>query len=273
MDTSGQFGQVPGQNVNNFNAQSNTGGFSPAPGQIPQIPPRPIQPVRPGQPGTSGSDNSAPKKDRSGLVKTILLVFTSLMAIVFLGLFVFMYINWIEAKSDVDGKVDLAVAEAENELRTTLEKQFAEKEKEPHTTFTGPTDFGELTFEYPKTWSVYVPDDGSQGKNFNAYFNPGQVNVVNASTVMALRVSIVNTLTDQVKKTYQAKVEKGDMEVSTTVVNNTNVDVYTGTLDSKLQGIVCVFKIRDKTAIIQTDAMAFQEDFYNVVLSSIRFNA
>ena len=62
------------------------------------------------------------------------------------------------------------------------------------------------------------------------------------------------------------------MTVSTTVVNGNNVDVYKGLLDSDLYGIVCIFKIRDKTAIIQTDAYLFEEDFYNV-LSKIRFNA
>ena len=272
MDTSGQFGQPSGQNVNNFNAQPGASGFSPAPGQGPQIPPRPMQPTQSGQAGMNNGGDTLGKKDRSGLVKTILLVFTSLLTVVFLGLFIFMYINWVDAKSDVDGKVDLAVAEAENELRTTLENEFTEKEKYPYTTFTGPTDFGALTFEFPKTWSVYVPDDASQAKDFNAYFNPGQVNVVNAKTVMALRVSIVNTLTDKVKSDYNKKVEKGDMTVSTTVVNNTDVDVYTGLLDSKLQGIVCVFKIRDKTAIIQTDAMLFKDDFYRI-LETIRFNA
>lgn len=278
MDNSGQYGQSYGQNVNNFS--TNSGGnlpYSPQPqpypqaGQLPQIPPRPAQPIRPGQPGTNNGQQPE-KKDHSGLVKTIALVFTSLLTMVFLGLFVFMYINWNEAKTDVDGKVNLAVAEAENKLRTTLEDEFAEKEKYPYTTFAGPTDFGSLTFEFPKTWSVYVPEDASHAGDFHAYLNPGQVNVVEDQTVMALRVSIVNTLTDEIKEDFNDKVEDGEMTVSTTVVNGTNVDVYTGLLDSDLRGIVCVFKIRDKTALIQTDAMLFSDDFYRV-LGTIRFNA
>ena len=280
MDTSGQFGQNNTGGANNFGAgMQNPQALNmaqtpqmPQTPQIPQIPPRPIQPVHPGQPGQAPNGQTPVKKDRSSLVKTILLVFTSLLTVVFLGLFIFMYINWNEAKTDVEGKVNLAVAEAENELRTTLENEFAEKEKYPYTTFAGPTDFGSLTFEFPKTWSVYVPDDASRADDFHAYFNPGQVNVVEDETVMALRVSIVNTLTDEVKEDFNDKVEDGEMTVSTTIVNNTNVDVYTGLLDSDLRGIVCIFKIRDKTALIQTDAMLFSDDFYRV-LSTIRFNA
>ena len=102
--------------------------------------------------------------------------------------------------------------------------------------------------------------------------NPGQVNVVNAKTVMALRVSIVNKLTDTVKQQYASYIKNGKMEISTTVVNGVDVDVYTGQSPSSLQGIVCIFKIRDKTAIIQTDAMIFKDDFYKI-LNSITFNA
>ena len=62
------------------------------------------------------------------------------------------------------------------------------------------------------------------------------------------------------------------MTVSTTVVNGINVNVYTGKLDSDLMGIVCIFKIRDKTAIIQTDSSnVFKDDFYRI-LKTIRFN-
>ena len=255
-----------GQNINNFQGQPQV-----APNAMPgYIPPRPLQPIRPVQPGTTPSQPE--KKDRSGLIKTICLIFTSLLAVTFVGLFIYMYIQYDIAHTDVEGQVKERVAEAENELRTKLDAEFAEKEKYPYKTFSGPSDFGSLTFEYPKTWNLYVPNDASHADDYHAYFNPGQVNVVADETVMALRVSIVNTLTDEIKSDFADKVEDGEMTVSTTVVNGNNVDVYKGLLDSDLYGIVCIFKIRDKTAIIQTDAYLFEEDFYNV-LSKIRFNA
>lgn len=221
----------------------------------------------PAQPGTS-----AQKKDHSGLIKTACLVFTSLAAITFLGLFIYTYIQWNNAKTDVKGQVSLAVSEAENKLRTELETDFNNREKYPYRTFAGPSDFGALTFEYPKTWSVYVPNDASKAQDFHAYFNPGLVNVVENKTVMALRVSILNTLTDQVKERYSNKIKTGKMTVSSKVVNKVNVDVYKGQLDSNYNGIVCIFKIRDKTVVIQTDAYLFEPDF-NRILETIRFNS
>ena len=211
------------------------------------------------------------KKDYSGIIKTAFLVFTSLAAITFLGLFVYAYIQWTNAKTDVNGQIALAVSEAENKLRTNLEADFEKREKYPYRTFAGPSDFGALTFEYPKTWSVYVPNDASRAQDFHAYFNPGLVNVVENKTVMALRVSILNTLTDQVKERYSSKIKSGKMTVSTKVVNKINVDVYKGQLDSNYNGIVCIFKIRDKTVVLQTDAYLFEQDF-NRILETVRFN-
>ena len=176
-------------------------------------------------PGRTTPGNPKQKKDHSNLVKTILLVFMTILSITFIGLFIWMFFQYNEASTDLEGKVDLAVAEAENDIRTKLEKEFEEKEKYPFKTFAGPIDFGQLTFEYPKTWSVYVPDDASRAQDFHAYLNPGQVNVVDDQTIMSLRVSIINTLTDEVKKNYADKVEQGEMSISTTVVNGVNVDV------------------------------------------------
>lgn len=218
------------------------------------------------------AERIARAKNRIDLLKTIGLIVVSLLAVLFIGLFIWMILKWSEANTNVQGKIDVAVAEARNSLQTKLEGDFEEKEKYPFLTFSGPTDLGSLNFEYPKTWNLYVPDDASRGGDYHAYLNPGQVNVVDDSTVMALRVTIKSEQMDRVLEDYTRKVESGEMTVSSTVVNGVNVSVYTGKLDSDLMGIVCIFKIRDKTAILQTDSSnVFRADFERI-LSTIRFN-
>lgn len=218
------------------------------------------------------AERIARAKNRIDLLKTIGLIVVSLLAVLFIGLFIWMTLKWSEANTNVQGKIDVAVAEARNSLQTKLEGDFEEKEKYPFLTFSGPTDLGSLNFEYPKTWNLYVPDDASRGGDYHAYLNPGQVNVVDDSTVMALRVTIKSEQMDRVLEDYTRKVESGEMTVSSTVVNGVNVSVYTGKLDSDLMGIVCIFKIRDKTAILQTDSSnVFRADFERI-LSTIRFN-
>ncbi len=215
----------------------------------------------------------AKAKNRIDLMKTVGLIVVSLLAVLFIGLFIWMWVKWNDASTNVKGKVDVAVAEAKNELQTKLESEFEEKEKYPYKVFTGPTDLGELSFEYPKTWSLYVQSNASRGGDYAAYLNPGQVNVVQDDTVMALRVSIKGTLFDQAISDFAEKVRSGDMTLSTTVVNGNNVNVYTGKMDNEYQGIICVFKLRDKTVMLQTDSTSvFSDDFYRI-LKTVKFNS
>ena len=215
----------------------------------------------------------AKAKNRIDLMKTVGLIVVSLLAVLFIGLFIWMWLKWNDASTNVKGKVDVAVAEAKNELQTKLESEFEEKEKYPYKVFTGPTDLGELSFEYPKTWSLYVQSNASRGGDYAAYLNPGQVNVVQENTVMALRVSIKGTLFDQAISEYAEKVRSGNMTLSTTVVNGNNVNVYTGKLNNEYQGIICVFKLRDKTVVLQTDSTSvFSDDFYRI-LKTVKFNS
>lgn len=219
------------------------------------------------------AERIARAKNRVDLLKTIGLIVVSLLAVLFVGLFIWMTLKWSEANTNVQGKIDVAVAEARNSLQTKLENDFEEKEKYPFLTFSGPTDLGALNFEYPKTWNLYIPDDASRGGDYHAYLNPGQVNVVADNTVMALRVTIKNEQLDRVLEDFTDKVQSQEMTVSSTVVNGVNVNVYTGKLDSDLMGIVCIFKIRDKTALLQTDSSnVFRADFERI-LSTIRFNS
>ena len=252
-------------------------------GQIPftqAIPP--VQPASSGMPMVQQVQVvPAKKKDVTGLVKTIAIIAVSLVAITFIGLFIWMFVQYNDAQSDLDGKLAIAAAEARDEQATKDEEEFLDREKYPYKTFSGPADYGQLTFEYPKTWSVYVAADASSGGDFNAYFNPIQVDAVGKETINALRVSIRNKSFDDVTEEYQKAMNKknsnltvesvtiGSEEKGTSVTANR----YTGTIpNTDLSGYIVVFKIRDKTAVLQTDSVLFREDF-DKLLGTIVFNA
>ena len=215
-----------------------------------------------------------PKKKQSGsLVNTIIMIFLGLVAVTFIGLFIWMLIKWRTAYDDVESQVDAAVATAVNEEGTRLEAEFAEKEKYPYKTFAGPADYGELSFEYPKTWSAYVAKDAASGGDYEAYLNPDVVPPVTSNALFSLRVTIKDSSFEKVTKTYESNIKNNKLTLTVRPVGGENANIYTGELpiSAKPQGIAAVFKIRDKTAIVQTDAMIFQEDFYRI-LDSIKYN-
>ena len=275
----GAFEQVPGsvQPAQPMGGQPAPGAM---PGVAPQMPSIEQNPIT-GQPimsQTSTPTMLTPKKDIKSLVKTIAIIALSLVSLTFIGLFIWMYTQYDEARTDVDGQIAKAVVAAKEEVTTKLEDEFAEREKDPYRTFAGPVDYGELTFEYPKTWSVYVADDATNGGDFNAYLNPIEVGVVGNTTIDALRVSILDKAIDEVAAEYQKFLEEENPTLkleSVTIGQNNDIvaNRYSGIIpDTEFNGYIVVFKVRDKTVILQTDSVLFENDF-NTLLSTVRFNA
>ncbi len=237
------------------------------------------QPFGPSAPGTVPNFGSAavtstpdpapatpPRKPvNRNLIETIILVVVSIVAMVFIGLFIWKYIEWDSVKTDVDGQIDAAVAMAVAENTTKLENEFTEREKYPYKSFMGPADYGSLSFEYPKTWNIYVAKDASNGGDYEAYLNPSEVQPVSATTINALRVTIRDQAFDNVTRTYDSLVRTGKLSVVSRNVGSTVANVYTGDLPNNIRGTVTIFKLRDKTVLIQTDAAIFTDEYYRLL--------
>ena len=242
----------------------------------------PVQPMtapqmapQPGTPNLNAPQPAA-KKDMGDVIKIIVIVALALTTVTFIGLFVWMMLQYNEASTDVNGQIAIAVAEAKDEQALQDEAEFLEREKYPYQTFSGPADYGELTFQYPKTWSVYVASDAAKGGDFRAYLNPVQVNEVSDNTIMALRVTIRTDDFEKVTAEYQRKMEARDADLtmeSITFADGITANKYTGKIpDTDLRGYIVVFKIRDKAVILQTDSEVFKADF-DRLLETVKFNA
>ena len=257
-----------------------------------------IPPMQPGMPGQYGASNSAmmngqpltangrpmvqqvnvtPKqRDTSGMVKTIAIIALALLAVTFIGLFIWMTMQYNQERSrDLDGEIEAAVAKAKDEQAQKDEAEFLEREKYPYRVFSGPVDYGALTFEYPKTWSVYVEAAADSGGDFKAYFNPIQVDAVGEDTINALRVTIVNKSFEDIAANYQKDIEKKEptLTVQSITVNGVAANRYAGKIPgTDLSGFIVIFKIRDKTVIMQTDSVLFEDDF-NKLIETVTFNA
>lgn len=215
-------------------------------------------------------------KDNSELIKTIVIIVLSLVAVTFIGLFIWMFVQYRDAQSDVDGKISMAVAVAKDEQAKKDEEEFSEREKYPYKTFSGPADYGQLTFEYPKTWSVYIAASAATGGDFSAFFNPGQVEAVSKDTINALRVTIRNKSFEDVAAEYQKYIDQKDSNLkveSILIKNDVAANRYSGNIPgTDLDGYIVIFKIRDKTAVLQTDSVLFKEDF-DKLIQTVVFNA
>ncbi len=202
------------------------------------------------------------------LVSTISLVILSALLV---GLSVWLGLSYLDQKNNVDSKVSVAVSEAQKKQADSDEAKFLIREKQPNKTFYGPDDYGRVSFEYPKTWSVYIDDDASDGGDFKAYLNPVSVPQIESSQLFALRVTIEDNDYDQSLEGYQSYIKSGDLKSSSISANGVNGTKLVGKFSKDLRGAAVLFKIRDKTLTIQTDANTFMSDF-DALVNTIKFN-
>lgn len=180
-------------------------------------------------------------------------------------------VTYFEQKNTVDTQVATAVAEARKDQADQDELKFQEREKDPNRQFVGPEDYGRLTFDYPKTWSLYVEKDATSGSTYEAYLNPVAVPPISNSTQVALRVLIESKDYDQVINSYQSAVRRGDLTSSTVQADQQSGTRLDGRFSADIRGSAVIFRIRDKTVTLRTDAETFRADFDKLV-ASITFN-
>ncbi|HEU5187091.1 MAG TPA: hypothetical protein VFT87_01165 [Candidatus Saccharimonadales bacterium] len=195
-----------------------------------------------------------------GLVSALLVVFGA-----------WAFINYQDQKNNVDAKIAEAVTVAQVEQKTEDEAAFAEREKSPAVPFVGPEDLGKVSFEHPKTWSVFIGEDGTKGK-FESYYHPDAVVSPTRKIPYALRLTIADQEYEAALKGYQPEVAKGELVASPITVNDQVGTRLDGTFSSTVKGSMVLLKLRDKTIMIYTEAEDYLDDFNSIVIPSFKFN-
>jgi hypothetical protein len=98
------------------------------------------------------------------------------------------------------------------------------------------------------------------------------VPIVAGGTQYALRVSIETAAYERTLDSFQSLVKRGDLKSSSVTVSGLSGVRLDGNFSKTLQGSMVIFKIRDKSLMIATDAKVFQNDFDKVILPSLSFN-
>ncbi len=231
----------------------------------------PASPVAPAPFPTPTVSVSPPKA--YGRVSKAWLVIAIVFIVLSLALaaaFVWAYLNYTDNRDNVDSKVSAAVNEAEKKQKDYYEAEFIKREKEPNRVFAGPEDYGSLAFTYPKIWSMYVAKDAAKGGTYEAYFSP--VEVVSTAQQFALRVFIEDKDYDKALDGYKSAVSKGTLKSTAVKINGVDGTRFDGMFTKDINGAAVVFKIRDKTVTIQTDAQTFVDPDFNALINTITFN-
>ncbi len=191
------------------------------------------------------------------------------LAILFGLILAFVGYKYFDLKSNFDKKLEQEKSIAVLKRSQALNQEFIEREKQPFTQFVAPEDLGRLAFSYPKTWSVYIAQNSAS--SYKAYLNPKKIRPINSSSRYALRLEIKNRSYEVVKHQFDSLVKSGKLKLEVVKINGQNSILLRGKFNQYIEGSAVVFKLRDKTVILSTDAKQFETDFAKIV-DSISYN-
>lgn len=181
-------------------------------------------------------------------------------------------------KNNVDQKIAVANKQIEKETTEKNNKQFAEESKKPLKKYVGPSSYGTVTVEYPKTWSAYITTGNNSSDPLVGYFHPDYVpTIVNSGTTrqaIALKIQVANQAYDTVVKQYDGQIQNGEVVASSYALPKMSEQVgmkFTGKIDQQLNGTEIILPLRDKTLIITTETDAYLADFNNYILPNLTY--
>jgi multidrug efflux pump subunit AcrA (membrane-fusion protein) len=218
------------------------------------------------------------KHNQDGAVNGVLisLIMAVLLLIAALGFGGWAYSSRQDYKDHSDQKAAAAAETAKQAESIAKDKQFAEDSKNPLKTYNGPSAYGSLVVNYPKTWSGYVDDSGTGQAQVDGYFNPGVVPPLSGQTsVFALRVQVLNQQYSQVLQSFAGQQQAGKLKVSAYALpklpNVVGVRV-TGQLNNNKNVDMVVLPLRAQTIQISTEGGQFGNDFNTYILPNFSFS-
>jgi hypothetical protein len=177
-------------------------------------------------------------------------------------------------KNNVDQKIAVAVEDAKLQTIKEKEVEFLEREKNPYRSYSGPAAFGELSIQYPKTWSASIAETGKGKTPINGYLHPNFVPDLRSGAGFALHIEVVEQPYDKVLGSYESNAKKGLVRISPYAapkVPNVGGSRIDGEVAKDHQGSTVLFPLRDKTIRLTTLSPQFVPDFNNIILPNLVF--
>ncbi|MDB5183489.1 MAG: exported protein of unknown function [Candidatus Saccharibacteria bacterium] len=213
------------------------------------------------------------RSHESGAISGLMVAVIGLSVLVLgLGSFaIWAFVSYNDAQDNVDGKIQIAQAQAKEAQGNTDEQKYADQLKQPYSLFKAPDDYCGVSLKYPKTWSVYESEQLTNGGDYKAYFYPGIIPVITADSQYALRVFIEQKNYDDVVNQYENLVSGGKLQSSTTNANGQQGTRLDGNFSNYIKGSAVIYRCRQQTITVASDADTWKTDFEDII-KTINYN-
>lgn len=179
-------------------------------------------------------------------------------------------------KNNSDKKAGVAAAAQRDATEAADAVKYAEEAKKPYDTYIGPAAYGNITVNYPKTWSAYIIEAKGGGSTpVSGYFQPKVVpNVTDLENNFALRVELVTATYQSVLQQFKSKLDQGTVSMQPYTLPKVPSVVGSrveGQITNRKQGTMVVLPLRNMTLKIWTEANDFKADLDTHILPNLSF--
>jgi hypothetical protein len=216
--------------------------------------------------------------DARGLLNALLLplIVVVLLLAGAVGFAFWAYGSRQDYKDNVAAKVSVAVAAAVKTEDAKKAADYAEADKYPLKTYTGPSAYGSLQVQYPKTWSAYIIEQASGDPSVDGYFQPNFVpNTQSSTSTYALRVRVTSQSYANVIQNLQGYVQTGKTTATPFAFSKVPNDIGTrfdGQIADNKQGSLIVVPLRANALEVSTEAPQYADDFNKNILPNLSFS-
>lgn len=202
-------------------------------------------------------------------------ILVAFLLIAALGFGIWAFSGRADYKNNVDTKVAAAVKTAEQTTSDAKEKEFSDKEKSPYKTYTGPSAYGSVKIDYPKTWSAYIDEGSKSATPLDGYFNPNFVPAGQAAQYAIRIVVSSGAYTSEIRQ-FDSLIKNGKVKVTPYRAPQPQVNSIIGIrIDGEIrngvQGSMVILPVRDKTLKVWREGAQFADDYDKIVLPSLTF--
>lgn len=208
----------------------------------------------------------------------MLLIPLILMVVFFFGAAgfgIWAFTSRADYKNNSDQKSAAAASAAAEAQKSADAAKYAEEIKQPYDSYIGPAAFGNITVNYPKTWSAYVVENDRGSTPVSGYFNPKTVpSITDTDSNFALRVELVTSTYQSVLDSFKPRLDKGVATIqpyTLTKVPSVVGSRIEGQITERKQGTMIVMPLRNMTLKIWTESNDFKGDLDTHILPNLSF--
>jgi hypothetical protein len=178
-------------------------------------------------------------------------------------------------KNNDNQLISAAVTTEHTKDTTAQQVAIAQAVKQPYNTYQGTEQYGNISFEYPRTWSAYNALNGVAGGPINGYFMPGILtSVSDGMAQFSLRVDVLSQPYAQVVQGFTNQTSLTSKAYTLPLEPNSVGVEINGVVSGLGATPVTMVVLPDRTNTIEiwTVGTNYLSDFNSVILPNFNFS-